>query len=136
MNDVSYYGRGPYESYIDKKEANYLARFNGKVADFYEPYVTPQENGAHNEVRELSLSNGETTLEVVSPTTLSFNVSNYSVEQLTEVTHRDKLEEEDFTYLHLDYQHSGSGSNACGPELAQEYRLDVDPIDFEFSFSF
>lgn len=136
MNDVSYYGRGPYESYIDKKEANYLARFNGKVADFYEPYVTPQENGAHNEVRELSLSNGETTLEVVSPTTLSFNVSNYSVEQLTEVTHRDKLEEEDFTFLHLDYQHSGTGSNACGPELADEYRLDNVPIHFEFSFSF
>lgn len=136
MDDVSYYGRGPYESYVDKKQANYVARFNGNVADFYEPYVTPQENGAHNEVRELSLSDGESTLEVVSQGGLSFNVSNYSVEQLTKVTHRDKLEEEDVTYLHLDYQHSGSGSNACGPELAEEYRLDNIPIDFAFRFSF
>ena len=136
MEEVSYYGRGPYESYVDKKQANYLARFNGHVADFYEPYVTPQENGARNDVKELTLSDGKTKLEVVSQDGLSFNVSNYSVEHLTEVTHRDKLEKEDVTYLHLDYQHSGSGSNACGPELAEEYRLDNIPFYFKFSFSF
>ena len=136
MEKVSYYGRGPYESYVDKKQANYVARFSGNVSDFYEPYVTPQENGARNEVRELILTDGKSKFKVVSQVGLSFNVSNYSVKQLTEVKHRDKLREEGLTYLHLDYQHSGSGSNSCGPELASLYRLGNTPFFFEFSFTF
>lgn len=132
MNEVSYLGNGPYESYPDKQQANYLARFNGNVDDFYEPYVTPQENGSHNGVRHLTVKDGLSSIDVINSNELSFNISHYSASQLTEVPHRDKLVKEPFTYLHLDYQHSGSGSNACGPELLEEYQL--DPIEFIFDF--
>lgn len=136
INQVSYFGNGPYESYPDKHQANYLARFGGAVEEFYEPYVTPQENGSRDEVRQLKVYDEDSALEVTSSEGLSFNVSHYSVEQLTEVPHRDKLVEEPYTYLHLDYQHSGSGSNACGPELLDEYRLNAADITFKFNFNF
>ncbi|UUX34762.1 glycoside hydrolase family 2 TIM barrel-domain containing protein [Fundicoccus culcitae] len=129
---VQYYGNGPYESYEDKHHASYLATFKGELLDFYEPYVTPQENGSHNFVRELSLTNFYEggTLAFTSATPFSFNVSDFSAEQLTETTHRDELLNEDVTYLHLDLKQSGLGSNACGPELAEAYRFN----DAEFTF--
>lgn len=136
INQVSYFGNGPYESYPDKHQANYLARFSGNVEEFYEPYIMPQENGSRDEVRHLKLYDDNSALEVISSKGLSFNVSYYSDEQLTKVSHRDKLVEEPYTYLYLNYQQSGSGSNACGPELMEDYRLDAAHIHFKFSFNF
>ncbi|MGO4937976.1 glycoside hydrolase family 2 TIM barrel-domain containing protein [Fundicoccus sp. Sow4_H7] len=134
FDHVHYYGNGPFESYEDKRYASYLAAFDGVVADFYEPYVTPQENGSHNLVKELSLGNNQTTLAFAGEDTFSFNVSNYSTEQLTNVPHRDKLEVEDTTYLHLDVKQSGLGSNACGPQLAEEFRFNDESFAFNLSF--
>lgn len=130
--DVAYFGNGPYESYVDKHNLNYKAYHSGKVKEFYEPYIKPQENGSRNQVKEFTLSNNRTSLDIVADDELSFNVSNYSVEQLTEVKHRDKLEVEDTVYLHIDYFHSGLGSNSCGPELLEKYQLNKG---FNFKFS-
>ena len=130
---VTYVGNGPYESYVDKHNLNYIARFEASVDELYEPYVTPQENGSHNQTQVVKLSNGQRALSIFAlADTFSFNVSRYSVEQLTKATHRDLLEEENSVYLHIDYQHSGLGSNACGPELLEKYRLNSDFV-FEFS---
>lgn len=126
FDQVSYYGNGPFESYEDKHYASYLGHFEGKVADFYEPYVTPQENGSHNFVKNLIVASQSEKLGFTSEMSFSFNVSNYSVEQLTEVMHRDLLEIEDVTYLHLDVKQSGLGSNACGPVLHENYQFN-DP---------
>lgn len=130
MDQVSYYGNGPYESYQDKHYASYLGAFGGEIADFYEPYVTPQENGSHNFIKDLKLSNGKESLGFTSEMPFSFNVSNYSSKQLTEVMHRDLLEVEEVTYLHLDVKQSGLGSNACGPVLHEDFQFN-DP---QFSF--
>lgn len=135
FNHASYFGNGPYESYPDKYHANYLAYFEGDISDFYEPYVTPQENGSHNGVRKLTVRSGkESEIEFISDKGMSFNFSQYSTQQLTEVTHRDLLEVEPISYLHIDYQQSGMGSNACGPALYEKYQL--DPVRFTFDFSF
>lgn len=134
FESVDYYGKGPYESYPDKHHANHLAKFTSTAQELYEPYITPQENGSHNEVKQLVVTNGDAQLAVISEQGLSFNLSPYSVEQLTKVTHRDFLEVENTRYLHLDYQQSGSGSNSCGPELADEYRLNQETFNFNFQF--
>ncbi|MBA5729168.1 glycoside hydrolase family 2 [Aerococcaceae bacterium INB8] len=134
FNAVEYFGQGPYESYWDKHHAAYIASFEASIEDLYEPYVTPQENGAHNDVHKLDVKSDDATLKFISHEGISFNFSQYSVQQLTKVTHRDKLVTEDTHHLHIDYKQSGLGSNACGPELAEAYRLGNDPIDFEFSF--
>lgn len=130
FDKVAYYGNGPHESYEDKHYASYLAAFEGRVSEFYEPYVTPQENGSHNFVKDLLLSSEKERLGFTSEIPFSFNVSNYSTAQLTKVMHRDLLEIEDVTHLHLDVKQSGLGSNACGPALHEDFQFN-DP---QFSF--
>ncbi|MRI82071.1 glycoside hydrolase family 2 [Aerococcaceae bacterium DSM 109653] len=131
MDKVSYYGNGPYESYQDKHYASYLGTFEGRVSDFYEPYVTPQENGSHNFVKDLMLSSEKERLGFTSEIPFSFNVSNYSTKQLTDVMHRDLLEIEDVTYLHLDVKQSGLGSNACGPVLHEDFQFNDPQFTFD-----
>lgn len=135
FNDVTYYGNGPFESYIDKNNASYPALFNATIEELYEPYVTPQENGAHDKVKKLNVKNDASNLAFRSDKGISFNFSQYSTQQLTEVNHRDKLKLEDSHYLHIDYAHSGLGSNACGPELAERYRLNDNTFNLTFSFT-
>lgn len=136
LNEVNYYGYGPFESYQDKKKLNYLGRFEGKADDFYEPYIMPQENGARNGVRQMTLSDELTTLEVISDEGISFNVKHYSDEQLTKKMHRDKLKKEPFTYLTIDYMQSGVGSASNGPKLLEKYQLNPETFTFKFEFNF
>ena len=48
---VNYYGRGPEENYIDRKESQHLGIFKQSVAEQYHPYVRPQESGNHCDIR-------------------------------------------------------------------------------------
>ena len=131
FENVNYHGYGPEENYRDKYHASYKGNFTATVTEMYEPYVTPQENG-NRSINQLVLTNGQQSLTVHSVNGMHFNASHYSIKQLTEVMHRDKLVLEDMTYLQLDPQQSGIGTNACGPELFEHYRLDDD---FEFKFN-
>lgn len=53
-------------------------------------------------------------------------------EELTQKIHNYQLEKSEYTVFCLDYTQSGVGSNSCGPELKEEYRID----EKEFNFSF
>jgi beta-galactosidase len=48
---VNYYGRGPEENYIDRKESQHLGIFTQNVAEQYHAYIRPQESGNHCDVR-------------------------------------------------------------------------------------
>lgn len=56
-SNVEYYGRGPWENYIDRKTAAFVDVYKAKVADFYVPYIRPQENGNRTDVRWASFTN-------------------------------------------------------------------------------
>ncbi|MBR7927628.1 glycoside hydrolase family 2 [Aerococcaceae bacterium zg-ZUI334] len=129
--NVQYKGHGPFENYRDKHHASHEGYFEDTVTAMHEPYVTPQENGNRSNVQYLLLANTHHKLTVATNDTLNFNVQHYSMEQLTNVMHRDELQVEDVTYLQLDPQQSGIGTNSCGPELFEHYRLNHD---FEFEF--
>ncbi|MBD3949116.1 glycoside hydrolase family 2 [Tuanshanicoccus lijuaniae] len=132
---VQYIGKGPLENYRDKQHASYDGYFEDTVTAMHEPYVTPQENGNRSDIRYLRLNNTQHSLTVTATDALNFNVQHYSMEQLTDVLHRDELQEEDVTYLQLDAHHSGIGTNSCGPELFDYYRLNHD-FEFEFMLLF
>ncbi|MEG1442203.1 MAG: glycoside hydrolase family 2, partial [Oscillospiraceae bacterium] len=61
-----------------------------------------------------------------------FNVSKYDSLHLDSAMHTDELVENDSTILRLDYKVSGIGSNSCGPELLEKYRVDDKKIEFDF----
>ncbi|WP_462248482.1 beta-galactosidase, LacZ type [Ekhidna sp.] len=54
---VEWYGRGPHESYIDRRTSAFVGSYSSKVADLYFPYIRPQENGNRTEVRKVSFLN-------------------------------------------------------------------------------
>lgn len=54
---VSYQGRGPEENYIDRNHGTPQGLYHTSVDELYFPYVRPQENGHHTEVRLLKVYN-------------------------------------------------------------------------------
>lgn len=135
FTQVSYFGYGPYESYADKHQASYMGRFFTSVNDLYEPYVRPQENGHHYGCRWMEIATAETaenqaTLRFASDEGLEFNASAYSIGELAAKGHRTELEKSAGTELCIDYRMSGIGSNSCGPELLNRYRVDGEEFDW------
>ncbi len=133
VDRVDYLGRGPYESYSDKRWASRFGRFSAAVRELHEDYLFPQENGSHADCTRLCLSTEEAEFLTVTATErpFSFNTSVYTQEMLTDAAHSFELEESGNTVLCLDYAQSGVGSNSCGPQLAAQHRLEG-----EFVFSF
>lgn len=136
MNDVSYYGIGPYESYIDKQRAGWHGLFNAKVTDLHEDYIRPQENGSHTDCDYVSVAGDGKRITAVSEIPFSFNASKYTQEELAEKRHNYELKESGFTVLCLDYKQNGIGSNSCGPELLDKYRFDEDVFKFMIKLVF
>lgn len=124
LNKVTYYGVGPYESYIDKHYAGSHGRYESTVEEMHEDYLRPQENGSHYDCDYVITENGTYGLRAVSEKAFSFNASVYTQEELTAKGHNYELEPSDSTVLCLDYAQNGIGSNSCGPRLDEKYRFD------------
>ena len=52
---------------------------------------------------------------------------------LTLAEHTDELTADGLTHVRVDYKVSGLGSNSCGPELEEKYRLSEKQFRFAFS---
>ena len=126
MDQVKYYGMGPLESYVDKHQASYHGIFEGNVKEFHEDYIRPQENGSHFDSDYVMVKGEKVSITAFGEQTFSFNVSPYTQEELTDKAHNYELEESDSTVLCLDYAQAGIGSNSCGPELLDVYKLDEE----------
>lgn len=56
FTDVSWYGRGPHETYWDRKSSGKIGIYTGKIADQFHRYPRPQETGNKTEVRWMQVS--------------------------------------------------------------------------------
>lgn len=56
-NEMTYFGRGPWENYQDRKHSAFVDLYTSTVSDQYVPYIRPSENGYKTEVRWVSLTN-------------------------------------------------------------------------------
>ncbi len=130
MNQVRYFGYGPYESYIDKRRSSFRNLFDTTVNALHENYLKPQENGSHYDCCLLQVADGQTALQVTGDS-FSFNASAYTQEELTNKAHAFELEESGCTVLCVDGYQAGIGSNSCGPELLPQYRI---PAEMHFAY--
>ena len=129
----SYFGYGPQESYVDMHLSSRMGLFKGKVSDNIEHYVYPQENNSHYNTLSASVKSiAGHGLAFENEESFSFRASHYNAEQLTKATHDYELIPSELTYVNIDYKLSGIGSNSCGPELAEEYRLNEKNFNFSF----
>lgn len=133
MDNVTWFGLGPMENYRDKRRAASHGIYHAKVEALHEDYLRPQENGSRGDCDFVELSGGTHVLRAAGPKPISFNISHYTQEELTEKAHSYELKESGSTVLCLDYAQTGIGSNSCGPELMEKYRLDEENIHFDLT---
>ena len=123
FDSVEYFGYGPLESYIDKHQASYIGKFSEKIADMYEDYVRPQENSSHYGCTYMKLKGTDFDVLFGNSSTISFNASEYTEEELAKAKHNFELEKCADNVICVDWKMAGVGSNACGPALADKYRI-------------
>lgn len=133
LENIAYFGMGPYESYIDKHQSTSHGIYRAKLSEMHEDYINPQENGSHYDCDYVELANGQFGMVAAAKKTFSFNASIYTQEELERAAHNFELEESNSTVLCLDYALNGIGSNSCGPVVTDKYRF--DDIKFDFAIS-
>ncbi|UOY04951.1 DUF4981 domain-containing protein [Muricauda sp. SCSIO 64092] len=143
FDNVDYYGRGPIENYVDRKSASFVGKYTAKVADFYVPYIRPQENGNRTDVRYTSFTNEVGTgLNFVSDNTFSFSAHHNSMEDFDPGTskkaqrHTTDIKPRDAVYLHIDYGQTGVGGDNSWSMTAlanDEYKLDASKLKYSFT---
>ena len=92
LDHVTWYGRGPTESYPDRRRGAPLGRYTGTVAEQYVPYVMPQEHGGHADTRWGVVHDAAGWgLLVTAADPFQWNVSMFTPEQLTAAVHAEEL---------------------------------------------
>ena len=130
VNDgFTYFGMGSGENYCDCSAHTKMGRYRSTAREEYVPYILPQEHGNHTRTKYLKMDSG---LTVLTDTEFEFSVSEYTADALTEAMHTNELVKNGRTNIRIDYKVSGLGTNSCGPELAEEYRLSEQDIHFDF----
>jgi beta-galactosidase/evolved beta-galactosidase subunit alpha len=132
FEQVTWYGRGPGESYRDTKQANKIGVYTKSVDELFTNYEFPQENGNRSDVRWVVLTNrqGAGLRASVSPQ-FNFSAHHYTTEDLDKATHPYELHRLDDIILHLDYEQHGIGSASCGPIPWSQHRLHPHAFTFK-----
>ncbi len=131
LAEAEYLGYGPDESYADKHQASWYGRFETNAADNHEDYLKPQENGSHWGCDYVRIGNGREGFAFTSDRPFSFNIQEYTDEELTRKKHNYELQKSGHVILHVDFAMSGIGSGSCGPQLDPKYQ--VNPESFDYS---
>ena len=124
-SDVSYYGRGPWATYVDRKDGAYLGRYTTSVADMYEAYSHPQSCGNHMDLRELLVRDPETEngIKVETDGQVAFSLLEYDDETLYNTRHSWELKPGSKLTAHFDYLQKGLGNGSCGPGTLSDYQV-------------
>lgn len=133
FNQLQWYGRGPVETYPDRKHGARIGVYQGKVADQFVPYVTPQDNGNKTDVRWAALTDGQGAgILVCARESFHISASFFAAADLTGTTHHHLLKEREEIYFQADYRQAGLGNGSLRAETLQEYR--IYPQAFQYGF--
>ncbi len=131
LNNVSWYGRGPGECYVDSKQANPFGYYSCTVDQLHVPYVRPQENGNRTDIFWVAiLSDTGIGLFASGDEFINFSAHNYTIDQLEQAEHLNELAQYDGVVLNLDDKHHPLGSASCGPIQSPQ---ELYPKEFNFS---
>ncbi|HYQ62187.1 glycoside hydrolase family 2 TIM barrel-domain containing protein [Actinophytocola sp.] len=129
LDRVTWFGRGPGESYPDTGLATRFGRFESTVDDLQTPYVRPQENGRRGEVRWATLTDTlGRGLRVGG--SFGFAVRRWTDADLAAARHRNELVAGDGLWLTIDVGQQGIGTGSCGPGALPEYLLTLRKTEF------
>ena len=135
-NRVRFYGLGPDENYIDRREGARLGIWEYRAEENITPYLLPQECGNRTGIRwaevtdarghglKLWLNGGE------------FSALPYTPHEIENAAHGFELPPVSYTVLKLSARQMGvGGDDSWGARTHDEYLLyGKEPMDFTFSF--
>jgi len=134
--NITWYGRGPFENYIDRRYGSDVGLYNLTLDKFMEPYVYPQENGNRTDVRWMFLSDSANTgLLIIADSLLSMSAWPYTEENINRAKHTNELIDAGFITLNMDLIQMGVGGNDSWSEIAaplEQYQ--VPAKDYSYSF--
>ncbi len=134
FNRMVWYGRGPHETYWDRKSGAAVGVYSGQVKDLIHDYIRPQENGNRTDVRWVVLTNEEGVgLLAVGMPLLSVSAWPYTMWDLEKARHIHELPRRDSITVNLDYKQMGvGGDNSWGAMTHPEYTLPAGPYSYSF----
>ncbi len=132
---INWFGRGPFETYPDRKTGAKMGRYASTVEDDYVPYIIPQDYGNKTDVHWISITDNSGSGIFIQGghggETFNASVQKYRTENLDRAHYSFQLKEENAVTLNLDYRVSGVGGTANS--VLNPYR--VLPDDAEFTFT-
>jgi beta-galactosidase len=137
---LSYYGRGPWENYPDRKTASFVGLYEDSVSNQYMTnYIRPQESGNRTDVRWTKLSNAAgkglliTGVQPISVTAINHMAEDLDPGLTKKQQHPTDLPIRDGVYLMIDLKQRGlGGDNSWGMLPHDQYRL----LDKKYSYSY
>ncbi|MRX66288.1 glycoside hydrolase family 2 TIM barrel-domain containing protein [Maribacter luteus] len=121
FNQVSWYGRGPFETYPDRKTGAKFGVYDSNANEMYVPYILPQDYGNRTDVRWLKVSDEKGNgLLISGDLPLNFSLHKYDTDNLSRAVYTYQLKESSNIILNIDHKVSGVGGTAI--RQLQTYR--------------
>jgi beta-galactosidase len=135
MNRVTWFGRGPRESYWDRKSSAAVGLFENKVSGLHYPYGRPQENGNRTDVRWVRFVDEQGNgVEAQGEPLIDFSAWHYTQDQLERAEHDYELRpSRDTITVNLDWRQRGVGGvDSWGQHALREYTLRGKHFEYKF----
>jgi len=135
LSQASWFGRGPGESYPDKKHSQAIGIWSSAVDDLEVPYDVPQGNGNRMETRWVRLVDADghgIKASRLDASTFNWTGGRLSDQTIENAKHPCDLVREDATLLNLSPRVAGVGSATCGPGVRDDLLVKVKPESYGF----
>lgn len=143
MENMTWYGRGPGENYIDRNTGSFIGRYDSTVTGQYEEYVRPQDNGYKSDVRWVKFSDADGNGVKFSGDIPYIQALHYTWEDLELSRHRNGAERvvnirqpREDVFVNLDLRQLGLGGNSCGPRPMDKYIFPIKEEKWTVNFEF
>jgi beta-galactosidase len=125
FNKITWLGRGPHETYWDRKTGAAFGLYSGNVNNLIHRYVRPQENGNRSDVRWMALTDREGVgLVAVGMPIIDISAWSFTMQDLEKAKHIHELPQRDTITVNLDYKQMGvGGDDSWGARTHPEYTL-------------
>jgi beta-galactosidase len=134
LENLSWYGRGPHENYVDRKGSALVGIYESTVEKQFVPYIDPSECGGHEDTRWLTLTDDHGVgLRIEGSPVVHFSALHYKIDDLMAADHVYKLHRTDEVQLSIDGFHMGvGGDTGWTRNVHPEYLL--NPSTYRFGF--
>ncbi|WP_330633171.1 beta-galactosidase small subunit-related protein [Halocatena halophila] len=126
LDRFEWYGRGPAETYPDRKTGVRIGQYSGSVDEQYVPYLPPQDNGNKADTRWAALTDGNVGIAAFAQKTMNVSLEQYS--NLDAANYQYELETRDSIGFNLDHAVTGVGGTPVMPR--EKYQVQPEPTEF------